>query len=85
MRDVQSGRSPITPKVCAIHNHLRLILRLRSRESGVHVEILRPGVSDAELKAGCQPPCEIQLQGVVAAVPGGVPKEAGCKIRIRPA
>ncbi len=51
MVDVQRRRAPIAAQIVAVQNHLRLVLGLRAGESGIHVEILRPGVIGAELQA----------------------------------
>src|SRR5262245_28981990 len=80
----ESRGTPIASKIVAVHHHLGLILRLSARQTGIHVEILRPGVVAAELQSSAETTDEFQLQSVVAAVAFGVPEKAGGQVRIGP-
>ena len=82
MAGVQRRGSPIAPRIVAVHDHLRLVLRLRAGESRIHVQIFRPSVICANFKAPAEAVGEVGLQRVVAAVALGVPEEAGAQIGI---
>src|SRR5439155_12018439 len=80
----ERGWSPVSPQIGAVHHHLWLVLSLRNRKSGIHVETLRPRVIAAELQTVAQPLNHFQLQRIIAAVSGRVPEEPGIQKRIRP-
>src|SRR5690349_24282326 len=82
MLHVQRRRTPVAPDVGAIHDHLRLILRLGAGESAVHVEALRPGVVEAELQAVAKTAREIGLQSLIGAVAFSEPEKSGADVGI---
>src|SRR5262245_33394929 len=80
----RQGRwSPIAPQIVSIHDHLRLVLRLRTREARIHIEILGPRVARTELQTAAQSTDQFQLKSVVAAIAFRVPEETIRQIGIR--
>src|SRR5262249_46165002 len=69
--------SPVSAQIVAVHDHLRLVLRLGNRKGGVHVQILRPRIVAADLQSPAQAANHVKLQRVITAVACGVPEESG--------
>src|ERR1051326_7629188 len=80
--NTQCGRSPVSAEIVAVHYHLRLILRLSTGQSGIHVQVFSPGIARAELQIRTQAVGDFRLQRVVTAVGLGVPEETGAQVRI---
>ncbi len=62
-------------QIIAVKNHLRLITRLGASQTGIKIEVFGPGEIRAELQAFVKAFRDVGLQGVIATVAFGKPKE----------
>src|SRR5689334_8451549 len=70
-------------QIIAVHNHLRLVVRLSDGQRRIVVQVLRPGVVRSDLKSLREAPVYVDLQRVVGAVAFRVPEESVGDERIR--